>query len=312
MRSCDLRDHGRPGPQEAAARGLRPGQQGPAAPCLRAHGFRAPRLVGLGLRGLRARRHREARAHGPQRAHVEPDALRPAFRVGHLRRPGRLPEARGHGRRTGPVQGHRRQPRLLPVDPAVLVPRRRPALGGDGPQPPHGPGVAARHHREALRPRPGVGARAVGRDLPDLRRVRRLPDRPLPGQGDRSEHHGDAFREHDVRAPVEGQLRGLRADHDGGGHRHRHAGGLLRRHRGGPRRHPEPPAPAHGPDGHGGARALHARGDQDGEGEGAVRGAPARGPGRLDGARPVRRRVAGRAAGARLPGGGRHPRGLDD
>ncbi len=39
--------------------------------------------------------------------------------------------------------------------------------------------------------------------------------RPLPGQGNRPEHHGDALRERHVRAAVEGQLRRFRADYDG-------------------------------------------------------------------------------------------------
>ena len=47
-----------------------------------------------------------------------------------------------------------------------------------------------------------------------------------------------------------------------------------------------------------------------GEGEGAVGGQDPRGPGRRHGPRPVRRGLAGRHRGARLPGGGGHPAGL--
>ena len=56
-----------------------------------------------------------------------------------------------------------------------------------------------------------------------------------------------------VRADLELQLRRPRADHHGRGHRHRRSGRLLRRHRRGPRRHPEPPHPADGADRDGGA-----------------------------------------------------------
>ena len=83
-----------------------------------------------------------------------------------------------------------------------------------------------------------------------------LPDRPLPRQGDRPEHPGDAVRQRDVRAAVERQLRRPRADHDGRGRRHRGPGRLLRRHRRGPRRDPEPPAPADGAGRDGGAHVV--------------------------------------------------------
>ena len=172
--------------------------------------------------------------------------------------------------------------------------------------------MASRHHREALRPQSRVGARTLRRHLTDLRRARRLPYRPLPGQGNGPEHHGDALRQRHVRAAMEGQLRRFRADHDGRRHRHRNARGLLRRHRCGPRHHSEPPAPAHGTDRHGGARSLHARGDPGRKGKGIVRRTSARGPGRRHGPRTVRGRLAGRRPGARLPRGGRYSRRLND
>ena len=80
-----------------------------------------------------------------------------------------------------------------------------------------------------------------------------LPDRPLPRQGDGPEHPGHAVRQQHVRADLELQLRRPRADHDGRGHRHRRPRRLLRRHRRGARRHPEPPAPADGAGRDGGA-----------------------------------------------------------
>ena len=72
----------------------------------------------------------------------------------------------------------------------------------------------------------------------------RVPDRPLPGQGDGPEHPGAALRQRAVRAGVELQLRRLGADHHGRGRRHRHPGRLLRRDRRRPRRAAEPPAAA--------------------------------------------------------------------
>ena len=86
-----------------------------------------------------------------------------------------------------------------------------------------------------------------------------LPDRPLPRQGDRAEHPGDAVRQRDVRADLELQLRRPRADHHGRGHRHRRPGRLLRRHRRRPRRDPEPPAPADGAGRDGGADLVRRR-----------------------------------------------------
>ena len=180
--------------------------------------------------------------------------------------------------------------------------------------PPEGPGghrpVAPGRDREAVRPRPGQrpgaerdGERGVPAGLG-------LPDRPLPGQGDGPEHPGPAVRQHAVRADLEPRLRGPRPDHHGRGHRDRRPGWLLRRDRRRPRRHPEPPDAAAGADRDGGAGLLRRRTAAGREGEGAVGGPAARGPGRRHGPRPVRRGLAGRHRGARLPGGGRHPAGL--
>ena len=156
--------------------------------------------------------------------------------------------------RPRPGPRHRRQPRVLPVDPAAVLPRRdRPAQG-------------ARPRRRRGRT-PGAGWSSRSRSAHDLETARELnaivsrglpagvgvPHRPLPRQGDRPEHPRAALRQRDVRADLERQLRRPRADHDGRGHRHRRPGRLLRRHRRRPRRDPEPPAPADGADRDGGA-----------------------------------------------------------
>ena len=136
-----------------------------------------------------------------------------------------------------------------------------------------GRAVAPGGHREALRARPGLGPGAERRGRAGLPPRRGLPHRPLPGQGDGAEPPGAALRQRDVRAAVERPARRPRADHHGRGHRHRRARGVLRRHRGRARRHPEPPAAAARADRHGGAGLLHRRGPAGGEGEGALRGA---------------------------------------
>ena len=133
-----------------------------------------------------------------------------------------------------------------------------------------------------------------------------VPHRPLPRQGDGAEPAGAAVRQHDVRADLEQQLRRPRADHHGRGHRHRRPRRLLRRHRRRPRRDPEPPAPAAGPDRDGGAAQLRGARRARREGEGARRHHAAEGPRPAHRARAVRRRLAGRHAGDRLPAGGRH------
>ena len=83
--------------------------------------------------------------------------------------------------------------------------------------------------REALRHDARRGAPAQPRRASVFEREAGLPDRPLPGQGDRPERDGLPVRQRDVRAAVEPQLHRLRADHGGRGHRHRHPRGLLRR-----------------------------------------------------------------------------------
>ena len=113
-----------------------------------------------------------------------------------------------------------------------------------------GAGSSSRSPSGTTSPRRRSSTRA-GRGVPH--RVG-LPDRPLPRQGDGPEHPGDPVRQRDVRAALERPLRRPRPDHHGRGRRDRRASRLLRRHRCGPRRHPEPPAAADGPGGDGGAR----------------------------------------------------------
>ena len=194
---------------------------------------------------------------------------------------------------------HRRELRVLPVDPAEPVPHRGASSSSAAACPtPQRPRLAAGGDREAVRPRPGQrpGAeRDPGRGLPAGRGV---PHRPLPGQGDRPEHPRAALRQRDVRADLEPRLRRSRADHHGRGHRHRRPGRLLRRHRRRPRRDPEPPAAAAGADRDGGAGRVRRGLAADGEGEGAFRGPAARRPRDRHRARAVRGRLAGRPAGA--------------
>ena len=79
-----------------------------------------------------------------------------------------------------------------------------------------------------------------------LRGAPDLPDRPLPGQGDRPEPDGAALRQRAVRAGLEPQLHRPRPDHRRRGHRHRRPRRLLRALRRAARPRPEPHAPAAG------------------------------------------------------------------
>ena len=121
VRGGDLRGHRRPGPQEADAGDLRPGQPRPAAAGLRAGRVRP---TGLGRRGLRARSSTTRSSSTPARrsARRSGDQLAEGIRFvqgtfddddafDRLRR-----DARGARRGAR----HRRQPRVLPVDPAEV------------------------------------------------------------------------------------------------------------------------------------------------------------------------------------------------
>ena len=147
-----------------------------------------------------------------------------------LRRPGRV------RRRSRPrldeldeEHGHARQPAVLPRDPAVAVRRdRRPARPGrPRPRAPRRR-LAPGRHREAVRPRPRVGAAAEPRGRQGLPRVAGLPHRPLPGQGDRPQPAGLPVRQRHLRAALEPALRRPRPDHGGRVDRHREPRRVLR------------------------------------------------------------------------------------
>ena len=101
--------------------------------------------------------------------------------------------------------------------PPSLYPHARHAAGRGGPQPAAGGQrrVGAHHHREAVRPRPGLGARAEPGGRVGVRRGAGLPDRPLPRQGDGPEHPGLPLGQRHLRAALEPQARRPRADHGG-------------------------------------------------------------------------------------------------
>ncbi len=101
-----------------------------------------------------------------------------------------------------------------------------------------------------------VVEKPFGRDLESARspqprgqqglpRVAGLPHRPLPGQGDGPQPAGLPLRQRHLRAGLEPQLRGPRADHRGRVDRRGEPRRLLRGDRREPRHPPEPPAPAH-------------------------------------------------------------------
>ena len=166
-------------------------------------------------------------------------------------------------------------------------------------------------HREAVRPRPRVGARAQPRGARGLRGAPDLPHRPLPRQGDGPEHDGVPLRQRHLRAAVEPQLHRPRADHRGRGHRHRRPRRLLR---GGGR------AARHGPEPHAAAARAASRWSRRSASTAdavrdekvkvlqAIRAADAERCPEMARARPVRRRASSAASGARLPRGGRRRR----
>ena len=141
-----------------------------------------------------------------------------------------------------------------------------PSLFGDGGQ---GPPRRRAHRgraggvREAVRPRPRLGAGAERGALRGPDRGSDLPDRPLPRQGAGDGHPLPAVREHDPGAGLEPPVRRLGADHDGRGLRGRRPRQLLRPGRRAARRGPEPPAadPRPGRDGAALGRARRRRRD---------------------------------------------------
>ena len=218
---------------------------------------------------------------------------------GGIHRPRHVHEARS------PPQGSLQDPRhggqraLLPGHPSRILRGDREAPRRDGAEPARGGGLAARGGGEALRPRSRVRPRPQRGAQPRARGEPDLPDRPLPRQGDRAEHHGLPFRQWLSGAGVEPQLRRPRPDHRRGD---RGRGGprqLLRQRGRGAGHDAESHAPAPRPRGHGaahllpgGGRAgrarqgaqghaqLQARGRAEGNGEGTVRTRGRQRPGR--------------------------------
>ena len=116
-----------------------------------------------------------------------------------------------------------REPGLLPRDPAVPLRHRRQGLvGGRADQ------ERSHRRREAVRPRPRVGAGARGGAPPVHRRVAALPHRSLPREDGHGRDPLPALRQRDAGAALEPQLPRERADHDGRELRRRGPRPLLR------------------------------------------------------------------------------------
>ena len=123
--------------------------------------------------------------------------------------------------------------------------------------------------REAVRIRPRFGAQAERRGARRVRRVPGVPDRPLPGQGDRPEPDGASVRQRAVRARLEPELHRLRSDHRRRGHRDRRSRRLLRGRRRAARPGPEPHDAAAGAADDGAPDRVHGRPRPRREAEGA-------------------------------------------
>ncbi len=230
-----------------------------------------------------------------ERRRLAPAQREPPVRARVVRRRRRVRHA---GRDTGQPAQHARDQRqrgVLPVDPAGDVPGRAQADGAhrDGQQRAQWR-LAARRGREAVRPRSGQRPEAQRTRRQRLHRERRVPHRPLPGQGDRPEPDGAAVRQPAVRADLELALCRLGADHHGRGRRHRRPGRVLRRDRRRARRAAEPPLPTARAHRDGGAGRVLGRGDPYREDQGAPSGEPAARSRRLRDPRSVRPRLARR------------------
>ena len=235
---------------------------------------------------------------------------------GQLRRPGGLRRACEAARSDRPRPRHRRESALLPGRPAGALPGDRPPSRAGRPGRPRQPSpqrlearLDARHRREAVRigsrQRPAAQPRAGRR----LQRGPGLPNRPLPGQGDRPEPRRLPLRERPVRADLEPPLHRLGPDHGRRDGRRRGTRRVLRRHRRPARHRPGPRTAADGDVRHGSAGRVPRGGPARREAEGAARREAdvARRGGNEHGARPVRLGLGRGPEGDQLPGraGGR-------
>ena len=304
-------------PQEAHAGGLRPRQPRPAAAGLRAGRLRPPRLGGRGLRARSCRTPSSStRARRSARRSGSSSLQGIRFVQGEFDDADAFDAARARRSTSSTPSAAPGQPRVLPVDPAEGLPDRsassckHPASRDAARRPTWRRVVIEKPFGHDLR----IGAASSTTSSTSVVPARLgVPHRPLPRQGDGAEHPGAALRQPAVRADLERQLRRPRADHDGRGHRRRRPGRLLRRHRRGPRRHPEPPAAAAGADRDGGARSRFDADDLRAEKEKVLAAVTL--PEDLathHRPRPVRRRLAGRREGRRLPRGGRDDPRVDD
>ena len=234
---------------------------------------------------------REVLANAGRRPPLAGVRREPALPAGELRRGGvQGPRRAPRGHRRGPR--HRREPGLLPLDAGELLPGDRAGDGRD--QAEQARRLRPGRHREAVRPRPGIGAGARRRGPPVVLREPDLPDRPLPGQGDGPEHLRVPVRQRDLRARLEQHARRPRPDHGRRVDRRRAPGGVLRGDRRRPRHRPEPPAPGARAGRDGAAGGVRRRPDPRREGE-APAGDAADDARELR-ARPVRRRATSPAS----------------
>ncbi len=163
-------------------------------------------------------------------------------------------------------------------------------------RPQHG---CARRGREAVRPRPRIGACAQPDIVGVLFRAGDLSHRSLPRQGAGSEHSLHPIRQLDIRAAVEPPTCAQHPDHDGGSLRRARSRELLRRDRRPARRGAEPPA-------------AGARQSDDGAADWGRKRSRARSEGGASQGGSAARRGEHRARTvSRLPVGQRRPAGFD-
>ena len=239
---------------------------------------RAPVRRGVG----RLRRQALVSRRRPDRGRCLPPALGPAERLGRERVVAREPPLLS--RRSALARAADRERSRI----------RRPDRRGAR--------LDADRRREAVRPRSRVRARSERGDPRGVRRATGVSDRPLPREGNRSEHPRITIRQHAVRAPLESELHRVRGDHGGRDPGRGGPGRFLRRD-GSPARHDrQPPAAAPDADRDGAAGGLRFGVGAGGEGPGSSLDRPAVRRGR---------RAAGRPRPARARrGGGRAGRGV--